>query len=183
MAIAEGEAELVLRRLLAFPRKNVHETPSDPTESDVLQSTRFLRAKGFEPTAIVASVDQSLRFWEFTEFSPSRQVRRGLTSPEGDFSNVPVYYSRLLPDGAILTVDNKNLGVLEVKKDFDITISDIGDNAERDRIKRDAPTLSAADLSEKVRILCYEIVKATVAREAFDLLVRKGTKLELKQFS
>jgi hypothetical protein len=95
-----------------------------------------------------------------------------------------VFYSRLLPDGVILSVDKEELGTLEVKEDFRITVSEIEDEQDRESIRKALPYLTDADLEEKVRVLCYEIVKATILERepcaAFRILASKGTELHLK---
>jgi hypothetical protein len=188
IAVAEGESRLALDKLFALARTEmkdyVTEVTRDAEEQVVHLLLDNLERRGFEPTAILSSVYQSARFWDFKSFVQSRQVRRGLMFPEGTFRGVPVFYSRLLPDGVILSVDKEELGTLEVKADFDISVSEIEDEQDRESIRKALPDLGEAELDEKVRVLCYEIVKATILEKepsaAFQMLASKGTELELK---
>ncbi|MGD0422306.1 MAG: hypothetical protein ABSA92_02475 [Candidatus Bathyarchaeia archaeon] len=186
--VAEAETRHALEKLFESVSQNetnlITETQSDPREGEVLSLLRKIRENGFAPTAIIASIKQSLRFWEFrSHFTPSPEVRRGLTSPEGHFQNVPVHHCRLLPDGVILASDKTALGVLEVKQDFDIAVTDIPDNDERERIRREVPSLLDADFDEKVRVKGLEIVKASIRQiNACALIKTSGTTLELKKY-
>jgi hypothetical protein len=75
------------------------------------------------------------------------------------------------------------LGVLEVKQDFDIAVTDIPDNDERERIRREVPSLLDADFDEKVRVKGLEIVKASIRQiNACALIKTSGTTLELKKY-
>ncbi|MGA8905827.1 MAG: hypothetical protein WB661_12560, partial [Candidatus Bathyarchaeia archaeon] len=185
-AVAEVETRHVLEMVFELVRQNtaeyVIETSSDPTENEVCSLLSMLRERQFEPSVIVGSTKQSLRFWDFANFVPSREVRRGLMSSEGSFNGVPVHHSRLLPDGSILAVDMNALGVLEVKEDFDIWVSDISDEEERNRIRREVPSLSTTNLDEKARILGYEIVKASIREKAFALIAAGGNEIQLKKY-
>ena len=182
-AVAEGEMKLVVETLFKHSRSHLLEVTSDPTESDIDQLLRSLEERGFSPSALLAGVHQSLRFWTFKGFVPSQELRRGPASAEGTFRGVPVLHSRLLPDGMILVVDKQELGTLEVKSDFDISVSDIRGPHDRELIRNRLPLLSEADLDEKVRVLCYEIVKPIVLnQDACGFMTTEGTRLEVRVF-
>jgi hypothetical protein len=190
IAIAEGESMSVLEDLFTLARANteyVTEFTNDAEENEIHQLLVKLQTDDINPTAIIASLDQSTRFWFFKSFVASHESRKGLVSPEGTFHGVQVFHSRLLPDGSVLFVDRNALGTLEVKSDFDIWVSDIQDEGERESIRKALPDLADADFDEKVRILCHEVIKATIAtREqgaAFHLIAKKGTELELRTFT
>jgi hypothetical protein len=191
MTIAERESREVLEDVFALLRTNtaryVTEVTKDLEENEIHQFLDGLQTIQINPTAIVASIDQSTRFWFFKSFLASREPRKGLVSPEGSFHGVPVFYSRLLPDGSILCVDRNALGTLEVKSDFGIWVSDINDPQDRASVRKALPGLADADLNEKVRILCHEVVKATIHHvepgASFHIIARKGTELKLNVFS
>ena len=190
IAVAEEESRLVLESLFRRARENrteyVTEMVEEFQESETLRFFTDLESKRFRPTAVISSLDLSARFWDFKTFAPTRAVRRGLTSPEGEYDGIPVLHSRLLPDGVILSVNREELGMLEVKADFDIWVSDIVDAQEQDHIRRTLPSLADADLSEKTRVLCYETVKTTILERkpcvSFAILARKSNELILKKF-
>jgi hypothetical protein len=79
-----------------------------------------------------------------------------------------------------LIVDKANLGSLEVKTDFEISVIDLREDTERMSVLQRFPDL---DVNEKVRVLCYETVKATVRSEpphaGILMMITKGTKLEI----
>jgi len=189
IAVAESESRLVLEKLLTVARDKtkecVTEVTGDPMEAEVHQLLDKLESGGLRPTGILASLDQSTRFWDFKLFAPSHEVRRGLMSPEGTFRGVPVFHSRLLPAGVIVSIDREESGTLEVRTDFNIRVSEIHDQQDRESIRKALPNLADADLDEKVRVLCYEIVKATLEIETytpFQIIARKGTELQLRTF-
>jgi hypothetical protein len=181
IAVAEAEAELVLRRIvdLAVP-DHIQEIPGDPEEADLDRAFVEMLNRGFHPNAILTNIYQSFRFWEFRQFRPSGVQRRGLRSPEGYFREVPVYHSRLLRNGVTFVVDKEQLGNLEVKTDFTVSVSDITDERERRAIRERFPGVEPA---EKVRILCYEVVKPILRREdhftSFIIVRSRGSGLEI----
>jgi hypothetical protein len=132
--------------------------------------------------AILTNIYQSFQFWEFRQFRPLGVPRRGLRSPEGHFRGVPVFHSRLLPNGVTFVVDKEELGNLEVKTDFTISVSDITDETERRSIVERFPGF---DPSEKVRILCYEIIRPSLRHEnqqaSFIIARTEGTRLEIRE--
>jgi uncharacterized protein (DUF433 family) len=135
---------------------------------------------------ILSSLTLSSRFWDFRAFAAAHALRRGLTSPEGTYLGIPVFHSRLLPDGVIVAANKQDLGDLEVKTDFTISVSDITDAADRERIRRTLPNLAPTDLREKVQIPCYETVRATLHAEpatAFAVLRSGDSELTLKTFT
>ncbi len=159
----------------------------DPHESDLHQFIDNLERKWrFQPDSDSCERSSEHKVLAFQILAPTRQAGRGLISPQGDFRGVPVFYSRLLPYGVILSVDREELGTLQVKSDFDIWVSDIRDQQDRESIRKALPRLADADLDEKVRVLCYEIVKATILDKepwaAFDMVTTKETELQLKTF-
>jgi hypothetical protein len=190
IAVAEGESRRVLEELFELARANAAQyvtyVADELEENAIHQLFDKLRGNGIDPTALVASLDQSTRFWFFKSFIGTHETRRGLISPEGNFHGVPIFHSRLLPDGVILFVDRMGLGTLEVKADFDIWVSDIREE-ERESIRKALPELESADLDEKVRILRHDIIKATIHPRkpcaTFHLVAKKETDLKLKMFS
>ncbi len=185
--VAESETKLALKGLIEFDSHNetnrIIETPSDPSEDEVDGLLRNIRENGFVPRVIIASIKQGLRFWDFRTFNPSQETRRGLTSPEGYFQGVPVHHCRLLQDGVILATDKSALGFLEVKRDFNVSVSDIPDTIEQQRIRREVTSLSNADFNEKVRVLGVEVVKATIQHNAYALIKTSGVRLELNEYA
>jgi hypothetical protein len=180
-AVAEAEAQLVLRKLMDFVvGDHVREIPAEPDEKDFEQSVSEMRNKGFTPNIILTNIEHGFRFWEFKEFKPFGQARHGLRQPEGYYKGIAVNYSRLLPTGLTLIVDKANLGSLEVKTDFEISVIDLREDPERMSVLQRFPDL---DVNEKVRVLCYETVKATVRSEpphaGILMMITKGTKLEI----
>jgi len=187
IAVAEWESRLVLEKLFTVAMDKAEQCVTaiagDPEEAEVHKILDKLESGGNGSTGILANIDQGIRFWDFKSFTPSHDVRRGLMSPEGTFRGVPVFHSRLLPDGVIISVDREELGTLEVKKDFTIRVSDIQDPQDRELVRKALPDLVDAELDEKVCVLCYEIVKSTLKLEpsmACQIIARKGTKLQLR---
>lgn len=187
MAVAEGETKLVLdilfKQSLDSPGVSyLIRTPKDITEIDIHRLLDTLEGRSFKATAIVASIDQGLRFWNFKSFYSSDEIRKGFAFPEGTFRGVPVLHSRLLPDGMILAVDRGELGTLEVKKDFDILVSDISDPNLRESIRKQLPHLTSSDLDEKVQVLCYEVIKPRVLDQgACEILATADTELKIRK--
>lgn len=185
-AIAEGETKIVLERLVQnIADGNVLEVPGDPTERETEQLLSEMRTKGFDPSLILTNLDQSFRFWEFRGFAPGGP-RKGLRSPEGYFNGIPVYHSRLLPNGLTLTLDREELGHLEVSSDFAITVTGVQDLPDREKnlVQKALQDLSEDDLKEKVRILCYEVIRPTIRvpdHVAFQAMITKGTSLRIEQ--
>ena len=182
-AVAEGETQLVLDRLVERDaREYLQEIPGDPQESEVEQLLTTLRGRGLHPTLILTNIYQSFQFWEFKQFTPPRVPRRGLRSPEGYFQGIPILYSRLLPRGMTIAVDREALGNLEIKSDFDITVAEIPDQ-DRQAVLQQLPGLADEDLNEKIRVLCYEVVRAKIFDQnrylAYYLLMTKGTPLSV----
>jgi hypothetical protein len=151
-------------------------------EKDIHRLFATLEGRGLAATAIVASIQQGLGFWSFSSLYPSDQIRKGFAFPEGAFRGVPVLHSRLIRDGMILAVDKDEQGTLEVKKDFNIRVSDVQDPDLRESIRIQMPYLSSSDLEEKVQILCYEIVKPRVLdQRACEILALADTQLKTRQ--
>jgi hypothetical protein len=183
IAVAEAESQLVLRRLVelagTYP-EHIREIAAAPEEADIDRILFEMSSIGFHPDAILTNIYQSHRFWEFRQFRPTGVQRRGLKSPEGSFRDVPVYRSRLLRPGVTVVVDKEQLGNLEIKKDFTISVSDISDDIERRAIRE---RYSGFDPAEKVRILCYEIVKPVLRHEnnlaSFIILRTRGSGLDI----
>jgi hypothetical protein len=183
MAVAEAEAQLVLERLVEFARtypEHIREIAATPEEADLDQIFAEMSNRGFHSSAILTNIYQSHRFWDFRQFRPTRVQRRGLRSPEGHFRDVPVYHSRLLRDGVTFVVDKEQLGNLEVKTEFTISVSDIRDENERRALIAKFPEFNPA---EKVRILCYEVVKPILRHEnhlaSFIILRSSGSGLDI----
>ncbi|MGA8905738.1 MAG: hypothetical protein WB661_12110 [Candidatus Bathyarchaeia archaeon] len=185
-SVAERETELVLQQLIARALGGqsslTMETPSAPNEEDICALLQRVHDNGYEPSVIIAGVGESLNFWNFRSFSDTHEVRRGLTSPEGYFRGVPVHYCRLLPDNVVLAADRVALGQLKIKKDFDISVTDITDNTDRERIRRELPSLSNADFNEKVRVLGFEVVKPIIQNNAYALMKPSETSLALNEY-
>lgn len=187
-SVAERETRLVLQQLFEPARalggqsSLTMETPSAPNEEDISGLLQRVRENGYEPSVIIAGVGESLNFWNFRSFSDTHEVRRGLTSPEGYFRDVPVHYCRLLPDKFVLAADKVALGKLKIKKNFDISVTDITDNTDRERIRREVPSLSNADFNEKVRVLGFEVVKSVIQNNAYVLMKPSGTTLALNEY-
>jgi hypothetical protein len=185
--VAEGETRLVLNKLIGLAREDktslITEITSDLNEVQVLSLLDRVRQRGYEPTAIIASTKLSLTFWDFRSFRPFQGGRRDLVTPEGYLLGIPFHHCRLLPDDAILVADKNNIGSLEVKKEFDVTVDEIGQDAERERIRREVPTLANADFDEKARILGFEIVKPIIRNNAFAFIKAGGSLLELKNYA
>ena len=180
-AVAEAEAQLALRKVMDFAvNGHVHEIPSEPDEKETEHSVSEMRNRGFTPNIILTNIEQCFRFWQFRGFTPFRQPRKGLRQPEGCYNGIPLHYSRLLPTGLTLIIDKAKLGSLEVKTDFQISVTDLRDDPERMSVLQRFPDL---DVNEKVRVLCYETVKATLRTEPPQsgvlMMITKGTKLQI----
>jgi hypothetical protein len=181
IAVAEAEAKLVLSGLVDLATsEHIQEIPGEPEEADLDRVFVEMLNRGFHPNAILTNIYQSFRFWEFRQFRPSGVQRRGLRSPEGNFREVPVYHSRLLRNGVTFVVDKEQLGNLEIKTDFTISVSDIIEEGERRVIREKFPGF---DPAEKVRILCYEVVKPILQCEdhvaSFIILRTRGSGLDI----
>jgi hypothetical protein len=180
-AIAEAEAQLVLRKLMDFAvGDHVREILAEPNEKEVEQSVTEMQNRGFRPNIILTNIEHSFQFWEFRDFKPFGQPRKGLRQPEGYYKGIPVHYSRLLPTGLTLIVDKAKLGDLEVKTDFEISVIDLRKDPEMKSVLKRFPRL---DVNEKVRVLCYETVRATIRNEppraGILMMITRGTKLEI----
>jgi hypothetical protein len=79
-----------------------------------------------------------------------------------------------------LIVDKAKLGDLEVKTDFEISVIDLRKDPEMKSVLKRFPRL---DVNEKVRVLCYETVRATIRNEppraGILMMITRGTKLEI----
>jgi hypothetical protein len=162
IAVAEGEAELVLKELFEHAtHQNIIEIPGDPEEDESEKVLSEMHGRGFQPSLILTNLDQVFRFWEFKNFRPGG-LRRGLRSPEGYFHDVPVCHSRLLPSGLTLVLDQEALGRLEVKTDFTVSVDDVRQltPSELEAVMKVLANKEA--IGEKARILSYEVVRATI---------------------
>jgi hypothetical protein len=183
-AIAEREAELVLRGLVEHTTDEyILRIAEDPNETDAETLLSEMRNKGFNPGLILTNLDQVFRFWEFKGFVPGG-LRRGLRSPEGYFDGVPILHSRLLPGGLTLAIDSGELGVLEVKTDFVASVIDVQalPPNELEAVRKALPSLDEQELKEKVRILCYELIKPSIAgidKMGFHIMLTEGTSMEI----
>jgi hypothetical protein len=180
-AVAEAEAQLALRKVMDFAvDEHVHEMPSELSEKEVERWTLEMQNRGFAPNIILTNIEQSFLFWQFKGFTPFGQPRKGLRQPEGYYRGIPVHYSRLLPTGLTLIIDKAKLGSLEVKTDFQISVTDLRDDPERMSVLQRYPNL---DANEKVRVLCYETIKATLCTEPPQsgvlMMITKGAKLQI----
>jgi len=181
-AVAEKETELVLTNLMKLSgSKYIQEIRGDLEGVEVQTAIDEMFRRKFMPNLILTNIDQSFRFWEFKQFKPLRMPRKGLRFPEGYFEGIPVHYSRLLPSGLTIIVDSNRLGCLEVKTDFDVSVSNIREDTDKRAVQQQFPNL---DLDEKVRILCLETVKSTIQTDepyAFLMIKHIGTKLKIEQ--
>jgi len=189
-AIAEEELRQTLENILSIARKkteHVLEVSSAQKEDDIVASLDLLHRRGFQSRVIVTNIKQGLTFWEFKAFIGTKDRRFSTAFQEGDFKGLPVFYSRLLPDGLTLAIDSEKLGLLEIENDFDIMVTDLLNSPKREAIRSQLSDLSEADLNERVQIQGSERVKATVFEDkpysAFVILASKGTSLALKKFN
>ncbi len=182
-AIAEEEALQVLGELLrGATSDHITEVTGDPKENDVENLLLEVQKRGLKPSLILTNVAQSFNFWDFKQFAP-KQDELPLGSLEGYFRGIPIYYSRLLPSGLTLTVDNQKTGTLEVKTSLTISISDIKQLSEREEITQQLPRLAGEDINEKVSVLCYEIIKVNLSMlkntHPLQILRTRGTELKV----
>jgi hypothetical protein len=182
--IAEGETKLVLETLVGYAQSHpdlISTIPTDLTGPDVNNLIDQMFGRRLHATAIVASISNGLRFWEFNGFIFADN-RRGLASPDGHFFGVPIYHTRLFTPRMTLVVNRDELGILEIKSDFDITLSDLDDAQERRVIRDQIPKFSDEDLQEKVQVICQLVVKPIIRERstALQLMLTQGTKPEIK---
>jgi len=181
--IAEAETELVLNRVIQSTTKRglndyVNEVDGNPTEKQIQGALDELRERGFEPSIILTNIYQSFNFWQFSKFVPLKDQRRGLTSPEGHFQNVPVLHSRLLPNGLTLIADSQKLGSIVVKSDFEMSVVD-PHVVDRRLILEHLPEIAEMNLDEKVLVHCAVTVEPSVDDLALKFVATGGTPLSV----
>jgi hypothetical protein len=187
-AVAEEELRQTLEALLSVARKSpeqVLEISGAQREEDILSLLNLLKHNGFQANAILTNIKQGLTFWDFKNFVGTYGRRKSIDFQAGDFSGLPVFYSRLLPEGLTLALDSDNLGLVEIAKDFSISVMDLLNSPDRKAISIQLPHLSEEDLNERVQIRGFERVKITVFERkpyyAVAILVSKGTSLGLNK--